>query len=102
MKKILLQVKIFFCGIHASTLNSFYIQKYVFPPFLLVGKIAFTEKSTCFYCQKLNFYYCQNYAFPFVRNVFSLLREIVFSDKLICFHCVPFTGGKYVSTNKIL
>ena len=100
MKKILLQVKICFCGIHVSTLNSFYIQKYVFPLFPLVGKIDFTDKSTCFYLQKLNFYHCQNCAFPLVRNVFPLLREIVFPDKLICFHYVPFTGGKYVSTNK--
>ena len=100
MKKILLQVKICFCGIHVSTLNSFYIQKYVFPPFPLVGKIVFTDKSTCFYLQKLNFYHCQNCAFPLVRNVFPLLREIVFPDKLICFHYVPFTVGKYVSTNK--
>ena len=86
---------------HVSTLNSFYIQKYVFPPFSLVGKIVFADKSTCFCLKKLNFYHCQNYAFPLVRNVFPLLREIVFSDKLICFHNMPFNGAKYVSTNKI-
>ena len=101
MKKILLQVKICFCGIHVSSLNSFYIEKYVFPPFLLVGTIAFTDKRKCFYLQQLNFYHCQNYAFTLVRNVFPLLKEIVFPDKLICFHYVPFTGRKYASTNKI-